>query len=264
MKRRNKLKSTSDCLAVFDQYFDEYVTSNDYTPVGHSYWTGRVHYNSVKHEYVHLLKKIYQYGSIDCSILDVGCGPCVFDYTLMKLGFNITACDYYENKNIPSDCTSMGIPYVQFNLNSDEKFQKTYDIIICSEVLEHTSINLKNSIKKLLTACHSNSILIITLPNIYSINHLLRICRGINIIEDFPDEIVMKGDIILDMREHKRECTRSDLLKATSANNLRCIDFGNCHSTVAFNHPFLAKVIPPPLRAHIYGIFTLSNGNEKA
>jgi 2-polyprenyl-3-methyl-5-hydroxy-6-metoxy-1,4-benzoquinol methylase len=176
----------------------------------------------------------------------------------MRLGFNITASDYYENKNGPSDRTSMGIPYMKFNLNADEHFPKTFDVVICSEVLEHTNINLKNGIKKVLTACHKDSILIITLPNIYSINNLIRICRGINIVEDFPDEIVMKDSIILDMRDHKRECTKKDLEKASAANNLTCIDSGYCQTTVPFNHSLLAKIIPPSLRAHLYGIYTLS------
>jgi hypothetical protein len=122
---------------------------------------------------------------------------------------------------------------------------------------EHTNINLKNGIKKLLTACHKDSILIITLPNIYSINNLIRVCRGINIVEDFPDEIVMQDDIVLDLRQHKRECTKKDLLYAASAHNLKLIEYGNCYTTTPFTHPYLAKIIPSPLRQHIYGIFSL-------
>jgi SAM-dependent methyltransferase len=203
------------------------------------------------------LKKLYQLNCTSRSILDVGCGDGIFDYILMKEGFEITASDYYEDERNRQFSHGTGIPYVKFDLNVDEQFLKTYDVIICSEVLEHTQINLKNGIKKLLTACHKNSILIITLPNIYSINNLIRIFRGINIVEDFPDEIIMKNDVVLDLRQHKRECTKRDLFCAASVNNLKLIESGNCYTTTAFTHPYLAKIIPPPLRQHIYGIFSL-------
>jgi 2-polyprenyl-3-methyl-5-hydroxy-6-metoxy-1,4-benzoquinol methylase len=169
--------------------------------------------------------------------------------------FIVSSCDYYKNEIILNCCKSIGVEYFKFNLNSDNTFNDTYDVVICSEVLEHTNINLKNGIKKLLTACHKDTILIITVPNIYSLNNLIRICKGINIVENYPDNIVMKENIVLDMREHKRECTKKDLLEAAEANNLEILDFGYCYTSTPFNHPVISKFIPPFLRPHIYGIF---------
>jgi len=65
----------------------------------------------------------------------------------------------------------------------------------------------------------------------------------------------MKENIVLDMREHKRECTKKDLLEAAEANNLEILDFGYCYTSTPFNHPVISKFIPPFLRPHIYGIF---------
>ena len=254
MHELNEHSSTKHYLTIQEQHFQEFLHETEFKPI----WPEREYYDHVKYKYAFLLKKLYKLKCTSHSILDVGCGPGVFDYILMKQGFNVTASDYFESEETTQFSRGTGIPYVKFNLNSDEQFPKTFDVVICSEVLEHTNINLKNGIKKLLTACHKDSILIITLPNIYSINNLIRICRGINIVEDFPDEIVMKGDIILDMRGHKRECTKKDLKKAAAAHNLTCIDSGYCQTTVPFNHPLLAKIIPPSLRAHLYGIYTLS------
>ena len=254
MQKLNEYSSIKHYLAIQEQYFQEIV----HHPECDLIWgSGREYYDHVKYKYAFLLKKLYQLQCASRTVLNVGCGSGFLDYTLMRQGFDITASDYFENENIRQFSHGTGIPYVKFNLNADEQFPKTYDVVICSEVLEHTNINLKNGIKKLLTACHEDSILIITLPNIYSINNLIRICRGINIVEDFPDEVFMKNDIILDLRVHKRECTKKDLLCAASANNLKLIEFGNCYTSTPFTHPYLAKVIPGPLKPHIYGIFSL-------
>jgi len=256
MKQLNEHSSVKNYLAIQEQYFQELLNHPEYD----SLWgSGREYYDHVKYKYAFLLKKLYKLKCTSRSILNVGCGSAVFDYILMKEGFGITASDYYEDERSTKFSHGTGIPYVKFNLNADEQFPKTYDVIICSEVLEHTNINLKNGIKKLLTACHQDSILIITLPNIYSINNLLRICRGVNIVEDFPDEIIMKDDIVLDLRTHKRECTKKDLLYAASANNLKLIEYGNCYTSTPFTHPYLAKIIPSPLKPHIYGIFSVNS-----
>ncbi|MDR2855388.1 MAG: methyltransferase domain-containing protein [Methanomicrobiales archaeon] len=254
MHELNEHSSIKQYLTIQEKYFQEFLKETEFERI----WPGREYYDHLKYKYAFLLKKLYKLKCTSHSILDVGYGPGVFDYILMKQGFNVTASDYFESENAMHFSKNTHIPYIKFNLNADERFQKTFDVVICSEVLEHTNINLKNGIKKLLTACHENSILIITLPNIYAINNVIRICQGINIVEDYPDEIVMKNDIILDMRCHKRECTKKDLFEAASANNLKLIEHGNLYTSTPFNHPFLAKIIPPPLRAHLYGIYTLS------
>lgn len=258
MVNLNRIKPTSLSIDELEEDFQDFLET--FSDV--SIWAGRQYFDFNKHKYFFLLKKMEQHNLSGKNVLDVGCGSCIFDYILMKRGFSITGCDYYDNKIIRSFSRKSGIPYFQFNLNSDNSFPQKFDVILCSEVLEHTNINLKNGIKKLLNACHQDSILIITLPNIYSINNIIRIIRGENIVEDFPDTIVMKDDIILDMRHHKRECTKKDLLNAAAANNLQLIESGNCYTSTPFTHPVLAKVIPPFLKAHIYGIFKISSSES--
>jgi len=69
----------------------------------------------------------------------------------------------------------------------------------------------------------------------------------------------MKDDIILDLRCHKRECTKKDLLYAASENSLKLLEYRNLYTSTPFTHPYLAKIIPGPLKPHIYGIFQLSS-----
>jgi hypothetical protein len=95
-------------------------------------------------------------------------------------------------------------------------------------------------------------------PNIYCINNLLRIARGIHIAEEYPDEIQMHGDIVLDMREHKRECTKKEFIDAALFNHFKICEIGNCHSTIPFNRPMISKFVPPQLRQHIYGVFKVT------
>lgn len=213
---------------------------------------GQLYFDHNKFRFAFTLMKIEQYVKIGSTVLDVGAGSRFFSYVLMERGFNVSSCDYHD----VSDVRYIdNIPHFKYNINNQIWNGEKFDAIVCSEVLEHTMLNLKNGVKRLSLFCHNNSTIIISVPNIYSINHLLRIIRGIHIVENYPDEVQMHGEIVLDMRDHKRECTKKEVIDAALFNNLKVCEVGNCHSSIPFNYPMISKIIPPQLRQHIYGVF---------
>jgi len=101
-------------------------------------------------------------------ILDVGCGNGIISMNLAAKGFNITGIDI-SKKAIHKASQLNNYPNLKFKIADAEKLaieQDQYDIIICSEVLEHLNNpeNLLISIYKLLTV---QGILIATVPNGY-------------------------------------------------------------------------------------------------
>jgi 2-polyprenyl-3-methyl-5-hydroxy-6-metoxy-1,4-benzoquinol methylase len=103
-------------------------------------------------------------------ILDVGCGTGAIDLYLANLGFKVTGFDISKK--------AIDIANKNSNLNNFKKFpsfytkdiqsaipkKDKYEIIICSEVLEHIK-NDSNVIKKLKTSLKKGGSLIITVPS---------------------------------------------------------------------------------------------------
>jgi ubiquinone/menaquinone biosynthesis C-methylase UbiE len=102
------------------------------------------------------------------TILDVGCGNGIISMNLAAKGFEVTGIDI-SNKAIKKASQLNNYPNLKFKIADAEKLaieERQYDIVICSEVLEHLNDpeNLLKSIYKLLT---ENGILIATVPNGY-------------------------------------------------------------------------------------------------
>jgi SAM-dependent methyltransferase len=94
------------------------------------------------------------------TIIDLGSGNGGIPLLLHREGFNITATDSNPKINEAAD----EIPCEQMDLNKPLKLNKKYDMVICTEVIEH----LYNS-KKLFSDAHKllnkNGIFIFSTPN---------------------------------------------------------------------------------------------------
>ncbi len=96
------------------------------------------------------------------SVLDVGCGEGIHSDIFLKYGKKVTAIDYGEsvyfkkNKHNPQICTIIG------DIN-DYEFDKTFDLVWCSHVLEH-QLNVNIFLKKLNKLCAEDGVLAVTVP----------------------------------------------------------------------------------------------------
>lgn len=119
--------------------------------------------------YIHKLKDSKK----KFDILDVGCGSCNFYGYLnsSNLNFSYTGMDYDNkklSKNIKFDANKNELKIQELNLkyaNPDKK----YDIVWCSEVIEHI-IDHDNFFKFLINSCKKGGHIILTSTNIDHIN----------------------------------------------------------------------------------------------
>jgi 2-polyprenyl-3-methyl-5-hydroxy-6-metoxy-1,4-benzoquinol methylase len=101
------------------------------------------------------------------SVLDIGCGNGNIARVMGSLGYNVLAVDIDEN-SIEKAKSMNPFPNVTFQMIDAEEFVsvKTFDAIICSEVLEHL-----HDYKKLLRSIHQmlnpDGVFILTIPNGY-------------------------------------------------------------------------------------------------
>lgn len=100
------------------------------------------------------------------TVLDVGCGNGVISRFIGSHGYNVLGIDV-SAKTIENASKLNQLPNVQFQVKSAEALTAegtTYDVVICSEVLEHL-----NQPDKLLEVLHialkDTGILVVTVPN---------------------------------------------------------------------------------------------------
>jgi 2-polyprenyl-3-methyl-5-hydroxy-6-metoxy-1,4-benzoquinol methylase len=99
-------------------------------------------------------------------VLDVGCGNGVISRSLGELGYNVIGIDVSE-KAVAKAQQLNTLPNVSFKLLSAEQLVaegKTYDAVVCSEVLEHLN-HPETLLKTLRQSLTPRGILIVTVPN---------------------------------------------------------------------------------------------------
>jgi 2-polyprenyl-3-methyl-5-hydroxy-6-metoxy-1,4-benzoquinol methylase len=100
------------------------------------------------------------------SILDVGCGNGIISMKLGELGYQVQGIDISEKAISKAKQINL-LENVKFDVVSAEELTasgKTYDAIICSEVLEHLS-EPAVLLKTLFNILKNNGKLIVTVPN---------------------------------------------------------------------------------------------------
>ena len=102
----------------------------------------------------------------DGEVLDIGCGNGIISINMGARGFKVTGVDVSE-KAIEVAKSQNPFDTVSFEVLSAEElknFDRLFDVIICSEVLEHLE-DPRSLIMEIRKNLHDKGILIITVPN---------------------------------------------------------------------------------------------------
>lgn len=135
-----------------------------------------------------VIKKYFKNSNL-IEIADIGCGSCNFFEYLRnsKLKFNYTGYDFdtkkLEKKNKFKNADNLKI--IEIDLKKIEVKNIQYDIVWCSEVIEHI-LDHENFFKNLFNICKPGGIIILTAPNLNNMKKYsnFKIMRMISKIED--------------------------------------------------------------------------------
>ena len=97
------------------------------------------------------------YGNIS-TVLDVGCGHGAVPRTLQKQGYKVTGLDIERRS---SWVDPQGVNFIEEDFMTSSALESSYDVVICSEVIEHLP-NYKSFYAKLLSMATER--LIVTVP----------------------------------------------------------------------------------------------------
>lgn len=113
-----------------------------------------------------IIEQARQYAPANGRVLDVGCGNGVISINLGAQGYQVQGIDS-SDKAIDNARRQNPFSHVRFDVISAEALQaggQTYDIVICSEVLEHLN-QPAELLKVLYQLLAKGGILIVTVPN---------------------------------------------------------------------------------------------------
>ncbi len=116
-----------------------------------------------------ILQLANQYASKSKTVLDIGCGTAAKSFYLASQGKKVTGIDISQ-KAIDSCLQNAKAFNLQKNTNfinqtlEDYKTSKNFDLILCTEVIEHIQDDQK-MLKKIFTLLNKNGILILTTPS---------------------------------------------------------------------------------------------------
>ncbi len=103
------------------------------------------------------------------KILDMSAYEGALSQSLKQMGFDVVACDVQ-----PEKLKFKEIPCIYYDFNSNENpfHDNSFDMIICTEVIEHLG-NPRNLIKVIRRILKKDGKVIISLPNIPNIGYSL-------------------------------------------------------------------------------------------
>ncbi|MEI9942611.1 MAG: methyltransferase domain-containing protein [Chitinophagaceae bacterium] len=195
----------------------------------------------------------------NARVLDVGCGNGVISRHLGRMGYEVLGIDV-SDKTIEMARAIEPLPNVTFMKKSAEELVASgekYDIVICSEVLEHL-----NEPGKLLEVLHStiadNGKLIITVPNgkgpremlvTRPVLHIRNKRKGLwKLITKVKSSLGYSGTTkqsAADNLDHIQFFSKKDLEKLSASYNFKIIKFGKANFIEdVFPFSFFSKKIP--------------------
>lgn len=136
------------------------------------------HYKITISELSFVLEK---YKNIE-SVIELGSYMCFGGLTasLLKNNLKITESDIYKHKNDSKYLNwlkSNGLRYLDINLTNPYKKNK-FDLILFQETLEHIPVNPVRVLMNVCSMQNMNGILILTVPNIFSLKNIKNIFKG--------------------------------------------------------------------------------------
>jgi len=146
------------------------------------------------------------------KILDIGCAYGFYDIGLKKLSeADITGMELKENINAYCRLLSRyDIPVIPADLSvqSPSVSDDSFDIVICSEVLEHLRISPMRAVLEIKRMLKAGGLTLLTTPNIGYLRNIMNLCLGKNIMQVFPDDdsgLTHITDNITHLREYVME-----------------------------------------------------------
>lgn len=190
-----------------------------------------------------IVETILQSFSSKVRVLDIGCGNGVISRHLGNFGFDVTGIDVSQ-KTIERARNLTDLPNVQFMTRSAEELVaagEKYDIIICSEVLEHLD-DPGALLKVIYSSLTDQGKLIVTVPNgkgpreMLVTKPILHLRKKNNwlwkMILRIKKTFGYQGTTVqsaADNLDHIQFFTRKDLEKLSQNNHFRIIKFGKAN-----------------------------------
>ena len=192
-------------------------------------------------------------------VLDVGCGNGVISRHLGALGYNVLGIDV-SDKTIEMARSLTTMPNVRFERKSAEELVASgekYDVVICSEVLEHLS-DPGALLSVLYDTIKDDGRLIVTVPNgngpreLFVTRPILHIREKQTWLWKFINKIKSglgyKGTTVqsaADNLDHIQFFSISDLERLAQKNNFRIVRFGKSNFVEdVFPFSFFTKRLP--------------------
>jgi 2-polyprenyl-3-methyl-5-hydroxy-6-metoxy-1,4-benzoquinol methylase len=144
----------------YDQWWDDFISTNIDDP-------GTMYRKDL------MISMVHKYNPK--SVLDAGCGSGIFLQEIQKVyDGKLAGCDVSGKVIDRNKKLIKNIEFFTINLNSKNKVDKQYDMVLCSEVVEHLS-DWKQSIETLTGLTKKGGYLLITTQSGKRYNHHLAI-----------------------------------------------------------------------------------------
>ncbi len=203
--------------------FDGQVPPTDYWGVAISRQHVAEYCSVHRHRFQYLTAVTQRLAPSPARVLEVGTAYGVTLLALRSLGYQVAGADMAEGiESYGTPLIRESVPLQPWDLHTQDWPAESdrYDVVIASEVLEHLQISLNRAVARLAAALNPNGWLIITTPNLYRLESIVRIVRDRNINEAFPDGAATRAGIVVDERCHPREPTLTELCEAFHASSL--------------------------------------------
>jgi len=176
------------------------------------------------------------------TLLDCGCGEGYLLRFFNEIGYKCYGFDLSEKA--VKTTSGEGLTVIKGDLEEKIPFNKKFDIIICSDILEHI-YNIESPIANMKSALKEDGILVISIPNDFTIFHRIKILFGIIYYEIYSS--------------HLHYFTQKQFRKILKENGLKIVKEKNISVNIPILNPILdvmANVLPK-LFAQSYIFVTL-------
>lgn len=137
------------------------------------------YFNNARKRYRSELDMLQPYLFEGCKVLEVGSSPYHLTWVLQELGVDITGVDIAPER-FSDFVDALGIKSVKCNVETEKMpfDDNSFDLVIFNEVFEHMRIDLISTMKELNRVLKKDGVLMLSTPNLYSIQNLVRIALG--------------------------------------------------------------------------------------